>query len=73
MGRVMKEVPEPSTEGNEHPIDARLEALARRIDELETRDQNRGRALLLSVVAIYAVLASLLMLHWAGHYFTQNP
>ena len=53
-------------------LEERLEALSQRIDELETRDQNRGRALMLSVVAIYAVLASLLMLHWAGHYFTQN-
>ena len=68
----MTEVPESSTEGNDHAIDARLDALARRIDELEIRDQNRGRALL-SVVAIYAVLASLHVLHWAGHYFTQNP
>ena len=50
----------------------RLAALEKRVSELEKGFNSRGRAMSLSVVAIYAVFAALLILHWAGHFMRHS-
>ena len=46
----------------------RLNRIEARLDALEAASTSRGRAMFLSVIAIYAVLAALVVLHWAGHF-----
>ena len=54
--------------GSIKELEARLSAIEQRIETLEATSTNRGRAMFLSVIAIYAVLAALVVLHWAGHF-----
>ena len=65
------------TEQTEHDvtvdeIKTQLKALEERLTDLEQKDQTRARSVLLSVFAIYAIFASLLILHWAGHFMRHN-
>ncbi|MEE2789862.1 MAG: hypothetical protein VX589_21150 [Myxococcota bacterium] len=54
------------------PSEARIAEIEQRLSELEHKDQARGRSMLLSVFALYAIFASLLILHWAGHFMRHN-
>ena len=48
-------------------LESRIVLLEERCAELEKKSVQSGRGLFLSVIAIYAVFVSLLILHWAGH------
>ena len=53
-------------------LETRLKTLEDRLTDLEQKDQTRARSVLLAVFAIYAIFASLLILHWAGHFMRHN-
>ena len=44
-----------------------IEALKERVRLLEEETQVRRRVQILSIGALYAVMAALIILHWAGH------
>ena len=46
---------------------AQLQELRDRLQELERESAVRRRVQILSIGALYAVMAALLILHWAGH------
>lgn len=57
--------PSPTSENVD--LESRVLLLEERCAELEKKSVQSGRGLFLSVIAIYAVFVSLLILHWAGH------
>tara|TARA_B100001093_G_C26317767_1_gene796362 strand:+ start:120 stop:317 length:198 start_codon:yes stop_codon:yes gene_type:complete len=56
------------TQGQEiNELSNRIEKLESRLEHLEKESAIRRRVQLLSIGALYAVMAALLILHWAGH------
>ncbi|MGC6417420.1 MAG: hypothetical protein ACON3Z_09880 [Bradymonadia bacterium] len=55
------------TENDDRQIQDELDALKERVRVLEEETQVRRRVQILSIGALYAVMAALIILHWAGH------
>ena len=55
------------TEKDDRRIQDELDALKERVRLLEEETQVRRRVQILSIGALYAVMAALIVLHWAGH------
>jgi hypothetical protein len=52
---------------DEVQLETRIHQLEQRCHKLEKESATKTRLLYLSVIALYAVFGTLILLHWAGH------